>query len=349
MRWRSAPPTRRDRYSWRRWPCGPTGRRGSSCRWTPRSASSAARAGSFALAPLFGAADLVLELLQLRLPALAQLGHRGVALLARGESEPRAEIALGFAGFRGHLERIAAQHDWRAPSRRDETAGSSPRRRNWRRAVRRRANRRIRRPSRRCREQPRLELRDRCTASSQEALPPPSSKGASHAGGLPVIERELRIDEVQLRKAGDHGLVEQRARALRRGSENTRRMPAPTRGARRRRDGGRGRAGAAAGSPGTAGAGRARLRAAITRAISGPVSGPRRYDSAQRVFMSTGASSCTLRMRNTRCVRLDISASRSAPSSTPASADFKPSMTRSLSRSVCSRPMNHVPQLARPL
>src|SRR5262245_51205364 len=48
----------------------------------------------------------------------------------------------------------------------------------------------------------------------------------------------------------------------------------------------------------------------MARVISAPVSGPRRYDSAQRVFISTGASSCTLRIRNTRCVRLPISASR---------------------------------------
>ena len=78
----------------------------------------------FALAALFGAADLVLELQQLRLPALAQLGHRGVALLARREREARAEIALGLAGLRGRLERVAATTRWRAPSRRDAPAGS---------------------------------------------------------------------------------------------------------------------------------------------------------------------------------------------------------------------------------
>ena len=50
-----------------------------------------------ALAALIGAADLVLELLQLRLPAIAQLGDRGVALLARREREPRAEVAFGFS------------------------------------------------------------------------------------------------------------------------------------------------------------------------------------------------------------------------------------------------------------
>ena len=41
--------------------------------------------------------------------------------------------------------------------------------------------------------------------------------------------------------------------------------------------------------------------------------------------------------------------SNAAPSSPHASADFNPSMTRSLSRSVCSLPMNHVPQFANPL
>src|SRR5690348_4849067 len=56
--------------------------------------------------------------------------------------------------------------------------------------------------------------------------------------------------------------------------------------------------------------GAALLRRPMARVISGPVNGPRRYDSAQRVFMSTGASSCTFRIRNTRCVRLDISDSR---------------------------------------
>ena len=77
----------------------------------------------FALAAFFGAADLILQLQQLRLPALAQLGDRGIALLARGEREARAEIAFGLAGLRGGLERVAPQNSWRARFRTDAPAG----------------------------------------------------------------------------------------------------------------------------------------------------------------------------------------------------------------------------------
>ena len=63
-----------------------------------------------ALAALFGAADLVLELLQLHLPALAQLGHRGVALFACREREARAEVAFDLVRLRGRLERVAPHH-----------------------------------------------------------------------------------------------------------------------------------------------------------------------------------------------------------------------------------------------
>ena len=51
-----------------------------------------------------------------------------------------------------------------------------------------------------------------------------------------------------------------------------------------------------------------------------------------------------LRIRNTRLPRFAIrrsSVPRSSPS--PAAALVSPSITRILSRSVCNRPMNHVP------
>ena len=74
-------------------------------------------------------------------------------------------------------------------------------------------------------------------------------------------------------------------------------------------------------------------------AKSGPVSGPRRYDSGQRDCIRSGASSWTLRIRNTRCV--------SPSSANRASHDCRlcPGSARSvehalLSRSVCNRPMN---------
>src|SRR6185503_2110681 len=82
------------------------------------------------------------------------------------------------------------------------------------------------------------------------------------------------------------------------------------------------------------------------------VSGPRRYESAQRVWKSCGVSACTLCSRNTRfaspaSVRSIVARSKLAPAL--AEAPSSPSSTRSLSRSVCSLPRNHVPQFASPL
>ena len=107
---------------------------------------------------------------------------------------------------------------------------------------------------------------------------------------------------------------------------------------------------AAVDAGGAALVGSAALRPAMRRVISGSVSGPRSHESAQRVRNSTGASSLTLRIRNTRGAMPAISfpsSPRSKP--LPACADNSPSMTRSRSRSVCRRPMNQVPAFDRPL
>ena len=94
-------------------------------------------------------------------------------------------------------------------------------------------------------------------------------------------------------------------------------------------------------------------RSAMSLRISARVSGPRRYDSAQRVWNTTG------------CVLVDVvhqeHAARRGPRACasmrgaveavgpPRPTPSSPSSTRSLSRSVCSRPRNQVPQLASPL
>src|SRR5262249_15014071 len=89
---------------------------------------------------------------------------------------------------------------------------------------------------------------------------------------------------------------------------------------------------------------------AVSFLISSRPSGPRRYDNAQRDWNSISASSWTLRITNTRLVRPDRSLSTSPRSKPPVSlALSRPSRTRALSRSVCSRPSHQVPMLDSPL
>ena len=69
---------------------------------------------------------------------------------------------------------------------------------------------------------------------------------------------------------------------------------------------------------------------------------------AQRDSKTSGPSSCTLCSRNTRLPRPAISAWSLPRSKAPPAVDIapsSPSSTRIWSRSVCSRPMNHVPAL----
>src|SRR4051794_41532665 len=76
------------------------------------------------------------------------------------------------------------------------------------------------------------------------------------------------------------------------------------------------------------------------------VSGPHKYDIAQRDSNTTGASSCTLFIRNTRFPSAANVASISWRLNVePAWADApsNPSITRALSRAVCNRPRNQVP------
>jgi len=73
---------------------------------------------------------------------------------------------------------------------------------------------------------------------------------------------------------------------------------------------------------------------------------------AQRVLNTTGLSAWTLCSRNTRLSRDEISLSSTLVSvSVPAwaSALSSPSITRALSRSACSLPMNQAPALVSPL
>ena len=83
----------------------------------------------------------------------------------------------------------------------------------------------------------------------------------------------------------------------------------------------------------------------VSVAICSFVSGPRRNDIAQRVEKSSGLSRWALWSRNWRCSRPPIAVS-SAATSTPPAAERSPSSTRSLSRSVCRRPMNQLPAFA---
>ena len=89
----------------------------------------------------------------------------------------------------------------------------------------------------------------------------------------------------------------------------------------------------------------------VSRAISVSVRGPRRYDSAQRVSNSDGRVVAARCASGNGVARGSPSAFRSALRSRPAvaSAPSRPSITRALSRSVCSRPMNQVPALPSPL
>src|SRR6478672_1921759 len=82
------------------------------------------------------------------------------------------------------------------------------------------------------------------------------------------------------------------------------------------------------------------------------VSGPHKYDIAHRDSNTTGASSCTLFMRNTRLPSAASVASISwRLNDEPACADApsRPSITRALSRAVCNRPRNQVPAFDSPL
>src|SRR4051812_28096179 len=82
------------------------------------------------------------------------------------------------------------------------------------------------------------------------------------------------------------------------------------------------------------------------------VSGPHKYDIAQRDSNTTGASSCTLFIRNTRLPSAASVASMSwRLNDEPACADApsNPSITRALSRAVCNRPRNQVPAFDKPL
>jgi len=80
------------------------------------------------------------------------------------------------------------------------------------------------------------------------------------------------------------------------------------------------------------------------------VSGPRRYDMAHLDVKTVGPSSLTLCIRNTLLPRPAIISSifpRSNLAPVPAEAPSSASSIRSLSLSVCSRPMNQVPVLDR--
>jgi len=73
---------------------------------------------------------------------------------------------------------------------------------------------------------------------------------------------------------------------------------------------------------------------------------------AQRVSKTTGASSWTLFMRKIRLPSPAMVSSilpRSKRPPAPAAAPSSPSSTRALSRSVCRRPMSHVPAFESPL
>ena len=86
--------------------------------------------------------------------------------------------------------------------------------------------------------------------------------------------------------------------------------------------------------------------------ICSRVSGPRRYDSAQRVWNTTGWSLWTLFITKTRLPSPErISSIFLRLKACPAAveAPSSPSSTRSLSRWVCKRPRNHVPALDSPL
>ena len=83
--------------------------------------------------------------------------------------------------------------------------------------------------------------------------------------------------------------------------------------------------------------------------LSSRDSGPRRYDSVQRVSNTDRRGSCTLCSRNMRFVERRQQAIGFGRDQDPPAAPSSPSSTRALSRSVCSRPRNQVPVFASPL
>ena len=82
--------------------------------------------------------------------------------------------------------------------------------------------------------------------------------------------------------------------------------------------------------------------AGLSRSICSFVSGPQRYDIAQRVASSRGEDAFADTSRNWRFPRPPIALSSSATSVDPA-AERRPSSTRALSFSVCRRPTSQVP------
>ena len=99
----------------------------------------------------------------------------------------------------------------------------------------------------------------------------------------------------------------------------------------------------AEGEGGTSGPAEPRTGGPMSFVICSRDIGPRRYDIVQRVWKTTGFDSWTLWSRNTRLASADRIRSASARFSDPAAAPSRPSSTRALSRSVCSRPRNQVP------
>jgi len=82
--------------------------------------------------------------------------------------------------------------------------------------------------------------------------------------------------------------------------------------------------------------------------ICSRVSGPRRYDMAQRVVNSAGASRPGSRIMNSRLPSPPITSPTYLTSTDP-SADDTPSSKRALSCSVWRRPIIQVPALDKPL
>ena len=83
-------------------------------------------------------------------------------------------------------------------------------------------------------------------------------------------------------------------------------------------------------------------RALISCCTCSFVSGPRRYDIAQRVEKTRGRESFAETSMNWRFCSAPIDESSAAMSAPPA-AERRPSSTRALSFSVCRRPTSHVP------
>ena len=74
-------------------------------------------------------------------------------------------------------------------------------------------------------------------------------------------------------------------------------------------------------------------------------SGPGRYDSAHRLVKVMGLLALAECNTNSRLARLEMVLSIVSRSVAPA-ASLSPSINRALSRSVCRRPIIHVPALA---